>query len=116
MKFKAKIDHLNSKEGPLKAYASIVIDDALAIDGIRLLEAKNKHLFLSFPSRKYTDRNGDGKYKDVCYPLSAEVREEMTKAVVEAYKEELSVTQDEDNEESEQDEEDETEGQVLCNM
>jgi stage V sporulation protein G len=73
-------------EGTLRATATVNINDAFAIRGIKLMEG-SKGLFVSMPSYKA----GNGEYKDICFPCTAEARKEFDKAVVGAY--ELALTQ-----------------------
>jgi stage V sporulation protein G len=73
-------------EGTLRATATVNINDAFAIRGIKLMEG-SKGLFVSMPCYKA----GNGEYKDICFPCTAEARKEFDKAVVGAY--ELALTQ-----------------------
>ena len=85
-KITAKINRLldvpNSK---IRADATVYIADAFAIRGVKVIET-DKGLYVNMPSQKY-EKNGEMKYQDVCYPVSAEVRNALTVAVVEAYDE-----------------------------
>ena len=75
----------DGKKENLKAFASITIDNAFAVHGIRIIQGKDS-LFISMPSNKAAD----GKYLDIIHPLSTEVRDEVTKTIVEAYNKKLS--------------------------
>lgn len=89
-------------EGALKATASVNINRAFAVRGIRLIEG-SKGLFAAMPSRK----NQNGEYQDICFPITADARKALQNAVIEAYnqvlsqgqkqKEEQSVTQDQNS-------------------
>ena len=82
----AKIDvRINRRftEGSCKAIASATLFGNFAVRNLRLVEG-SKGMFLSFPS--YKDRQGE--YYDVCFPTSAQLRQELTDAVVEAYQQE----------------------------
>lgn len=70
------------KDSNIKGFVSIVIDDAIAVNGIRLIEGK-KGVFLSFPDRK----NKNGEYSDIAFPINNDAREQITDAVLKAYKE-----------------------------
>ena len=63
-------------EGTLRATATVNINNAFAIRGIKLMEG-SKGLFVSMPSYKA----GNGEYKDICFPCSSESRKEFDQAV-----------------------------------
>lgn len=65
-------------EGKTLAYVDIVVDNSLAIHGVRLVEGQ-KGLFLSFPSAKW---ERDGRYYAVVHPVSTEAREAIWQAVL----------------------------------
>jgi len=65
----------------LKAYATIVFDNAFIIRDLKVIEG-NKGLFVSMPSRK----RKDGTFRDVVHPLNPETRRMIEDRVVEAYK------------------------------
>lgn len=69
----------------IKAMASVNIGDAFAIRGVKVVEG-SKGLFVSMPSMKIGN-----EYKDICFPITAESRDDLNKAVLEAY--EQAVTQ-----------------------
>ena len=70
-------------ERPLKAFADIIINDALLIKGVRILEGK-KGLFVSMPR----ELAKDNKWYDTVRCLTQEVREQISKVVLSAYNEE----------------------------
>ena len=49
------------------------------IRGVRLVDGR-KGSFVSFPVRK----NKDGEYIDICYPITADLREDIHAAIEEA--------------------------------
>lgn len=69
-----------SQDGGIRGYASATIDGCLGIRGIKVMEGSNG-LFVSMPSRKTTDG-----YREVCFPVTAEFREQLHNTVLEAYK------------------------------
>lgn len=69
-----------AKEGPLKAVASITIDDAFAVHDIKVIEG-SKGLFIAMPSRK----TAEGEYRDIVHPISREARESIQQSILEAY-------------------------------
>ena len=80
-------------EGPLKAVVSLTFDAQLAVHDIMVIYA-NDRFFIVMPSRK----NGDGTYRDIAHPITAEFRVMVEEAVLTAYKEELARTEAESNE------------------
>lgn len=69
-----------TKEGNMKAVASVTIDDAFAIHDIKIIEGDNG-LFIAMPSRK----TPEGQYRDIAHPISQDAREVLQKAIFEAY-------------------------------
>ncbi len=66
--------------GNLKAYASVTLDDAYVVHGLRVLEGENG-LWVSMPASK----NKKGEYKDIFHPISRESREILINAVLERF-------------------------------
>ena len=81
-------------EGTLRATATVNINDAFAIRGVKLMEG-SKGLFVSMPSYKA----GNGEYKDICFPCTSESRKEFDKAVIGAYEQALAQGQDQEQKE-----------------
>ena len=71
---------LSKKETTLRAFASITIDDAVCITGIRIIEGSNG-LFMSMPQSK----DNEGEYHDIAFPVTKGAREAIQDAVLEAY-------------------------------
>lgn len=92
MKIDVKITSLNPGNGTTKAYASINLDDAIAIRNIRIVDGKNG-LFASMPSYQGSDK----KYYDLVFPLTTELREELNDAIVNAYQQTLTQLQEQSN-------------------
>lgn len=90
MKIDVKITNLYppSSEGSTRAYASATLDECFGIRGIKIVEGGKDGLFVSMPSRK----TQDGAYKDVCFPVTAEFREELHKNILDAYKQAITQT------------------------
>jgi len=65
----------------LKAFASITLDGAYVVDGLKVFDGQNG-LFVSMPSRKVPG----GGYKDVVFPVTREAREALQEAVIGAYR------------------------------
>ncbi len=69
-----------TKEGNMKAVASVTLDNEFAIHDIKIIEGE-KGLFIAMPSRK----TPEGEYRDIAHPISHEAREILQSAVLEAY-------------------------------
>ena len=69
-----------TKEGNMKAVASVTLDNEFAIHDIKIIEGE-KGLFMAMPSRK----TPEGEYRDIAHPISHEAREALQKAVLEGY-------------------------------
>lgn len=82
----------NDGEGAVKAGASVVIDNAIVVKGIKVVEGPNG-LFVSMPSKPKRENgqpvmeNGKQVYLDIVHPISAEAREEFVKAILDKYNE-----------------------------
>ncbi len=75
-------------QGGIRAYASATIDDCLAVRGIKVIEGGRDGLFVSMPSRK--TENG---YKEICFPVTKEFREQLHNAVLDAYQQAIALNQ-----------------------
>lgn len=69
-----------SKEGKMKAVASVTIDDEFVVHDIKVIEG-DKGLFIAMPSR----RSSDGEYRDVAHPINTSTRERLQAVILEAY-------------------------------
>ena len=67
-------------QGGIRAYASATIAGCFAVRGIKIVEGGKDGLFMSMPSRKTQDG-----YKDICFPVTEEFRNELKQAVLGAY-------------------------------
>lgn len=72
-----KVERENSR---MKGIASVVVDNAIAIHDIRIIEGDNG-LFIAMPSRK----TSVGEYKDIAHPINQEVRTMFEKEILDAY-------------------------------
>ena len=79
MKVDVKISSIRP-EGNVRAYASINLNDCFAIRNVKVVDS-SKGLFIAMPS--YKARNGE--YKDICFPVTKEFREQLNNAVIDAY-------------------------------
>lgn len=60
-------------EDRMEAYGSLTFDGDFVINGIKVMRSKEGELYVSYPSR----RNQNGDYKDICYPMTPALREEI---------------------------------------
>jgi stage V sporulation protein G len=67
-------------EVKVKAYVSIVLNDAIAIKGIKVIDT-DQGLMVGMPSRK----TKMGTYKDVVHPVTSEAREQLVDPILCAY-------------------------------
>lgn len=67
-------------DGAMKAFADIVINEAILIKGIRVIEGKNG-AFVSMPKMQGKDK----KWYETVKPLSDEVKNEISNVVLTAF-------------------------------
>jgi stage V sporulation protein G len=67
-------------KGNTVAYASVTINDLVAISGIKVINGENG-LFVSMPQGKGTDN----KYRDIAFPVTKELRQQLNEAVIEEF-------------------------------
>ena len=82
----ARIDRLNNYDSKTKAYATLTINDAFAIHGVRLIKGKNG-LFASMPSRAVTNEQGGTEYVPFANPITKEALDAVRTCLVNAYNE-----------------------------
>jgi stage V sporulation protein G len=70
-----------AKGGKIRAFASIVVDDCFIVNDLRVIEGREKQLFVTMPARKA--RNG--QMRDIAHPLNQETRESIEQRVLEEY-------------------------------
>ena len=61
------------------AFASVTINDMVAINGIQVIDGKNG-LFAQMPQTKV-----NGEYKDIAFPVTKDLRLQLNKAIVDTY-------------------------------
>lgn len=67
-------------KGSTVGFASVTLNDMFAVHGIRVINGE-KGLFAAMPSAK----DSKGEYRDICFPVTAELRKQLNTAVVDAY-------------------------------
>jgi len=80
----AKIDvrayPIAEPKGSTVAFASVTINDLVAINGIRVVDGE-KGLFAAMPQTKDTN----GEYRDIAFPVTKELRQQLNKAILDEY-------------------------------
>ena len=96
-----------SANGNRLAPASITLDNAFVVRGLSVMNG-SKGIFVNMPSQKGVDAEGNTKYFDTAFPLSKELRAELSNVVIGAYQQKLAELQNSasqrDSEPPEQDE------------
>ncbi|GHU35977.1 hypothetical protein FACS1894105_05580 [Clostridia bacterium] len=82
VKLDVRVYPIEDSGNNVKAFANVGIEDLVAINGIRVVDSE-KGMFVSMPQSK--DR--EGKYRDIAFPINGELRKELNKAVLDAYRE-----------------------------
>ncbi len=88
------IRKIEKEDSRMKGIASVLLDDEFAVHDIRIIEG-TKGLFIAMPSRK----TSTGGYRDICHPISQEVRSMFEKEILDAYENAENVSNEEETEE-----------------
>ena len=72
-------------EDKLKAFVNVTFDDCFVVRGMKVIKGATGY-FVSMPSR----RMSDGTYRDIAHPITNEFREQVERAILKQYKEEVS--------------------------
>ena len=83
MKIDAKISK-TFPTGNVKAIADVTLDDSIAIHGVKLIDSKNG-TFISMPSDRWQDKDGNFKHSDIVHPTNADTRSALFPAVQDAF-------------------------------
>ena len=78
VEFEVRIHSIKPNE-TVKASASVNINGMFAIRGVKIVEGSNG-LFIAMPSYK-----SGNEYKDICFPITSECREQLHSALMNAY-------------------------------
>lgn len=68
------------EEQKLRGFATMVIDDCLAVNGIKIIAGKDRS-FVQMPNVK----KKSGKFRDLAFPIKPEIRHLIERAVFEEY-------------------------------
>jgi stage V sporulation protein G len=72
----------NQEENSTKAFASVTVEDLIAIKGIRVVEGTKGH-FVTMPQ----SRDNEGNYHDIAFPVNGDLRKAMNTADLDEFKE-----------------------------
>ena len=64
----------------MKAVVSVTFDNAFVVHDIKIIDGDEK-LFIAMPSRK----TPDNEFKDIAHPINPEMREKLSKMILEKY-------------------------------
>ena len=76
----AQVYPLKEPRNNTLAMASLTIGGCFAVRGVKVVQGRNGP-FVSMPQAK----DGKGEYQDVCFPISKEVRDQVSKLVLDKY-------------------------------
>lgn len=83
---------LTANGGNRLAVANITLDDAFVVRGLGVMNS-SKGIFVTMPSQKGVDKNGNTQYYDSAFPLSKELRDSISNTVLGAYNGKLAELQ-----------------------
>ncbi len=89
MKYSVVIRSVFDNDRPLKAVASVTLDDDIAIHNVKVIKTADK-TFIAMPFENHTDKNGNETRRDVVHPISAEARKKLEEAVIAAYEQKIA--------------------------
>ena len=75
-----KVSITKGEWGKTKAMVTVEFDKCFVVGGLKIVEGSTG-CFVSMPNRKLTD----GTYKDTCFPITKEFREELIKTILDKY-------------------------------
>ena len=76
MDIQSKVIKNTDNKSPVKAYATVCLNNNIAIHGFRIIDigTDDDALYVAMPS----NRNSDGKYYDMAFPTRSEVKEDLS--------------------------------------
>lgn len=86
MNIKVEIKKVIKSEKPVKAYANIIIDDAVVIHSVAVVE-NDKGRHMSMPMTSWKTSKGEEITKPVCHPITSPARKVIEEALFAAYDE-----------------------------
>ena len=77
---KVVLRNKEKEDSRMKAIATVTLDEAFVITGIRLIQGDDK-MFIAMPSKT----GADGDYRDTAHPINSETRVMLQNTILEAY-------------------------------
>jgi len=81
IKLDVRVYPIDDPQGATLAFASVVVDDLVAIRGMRVVEGERGQ-FVAMPQSK---NQNDGKYHDIAFPVVKGLRKEINRAVLKEF-------------------------------
>ncbi len=69
-----------TNDAKMRAVVSVTFDNCFVVHDIKIIEGEEK-LFIAMPSRK----TPDNEFKDIAHPINPEMREKLSKMILEKY-------------------------------
>lgn len=88
MKLDVRINSIKPN-GAIRATASVNMNDCFAVKNLKVMDGKNG-MFVSMPSYKSPTT---GEYREHCFPVTKEFRDQLNNAVIGAYQQALAQSQ-----------------------
>lgn len=87
MGIKVTVTPTQNQDGCLKANASVILNDAFKVTGIRIGISQKGNVFVSMPDYKTgrLDDNGKDIYQDIAYPVTRQFRQELYDEIVKEF-------------------------------
>ncbi len=87
LSIKVTVTPIKEREGCLKANASIILNDAFKVTGIRIGISQKGNVFVSMPDYKTgrLDDNGKDVYQDIAYSVTRQFRQELYDEIVKEF-------------------------------
>lgn len=73
-----------TQDGKMRAIVSVTLNEKFVVHDVRIIEGSNG-LFVAMPSK----RTPNGEFRDIAHPINVEARQEIERAVLEAYTSEI---------------------------
>jgi stage V sporulation protein G len=84
-KLDVRVYPIYEPKGSTVAFASVAVDDLVAIRGIRVVDGE-KGKFVTMPQSKSEKEDGKVEYHDIAHPINGDLRKDMSAAVLDEYK------------------------------
>jgi len=86
MQYKIQVNDMKKNDGYLQGLATITFDDAIRVTGVKIGVGKQDSLFIGMPNYKTNAQvDGNDVYKDICYPVTQEFRNELYQRVFDTF-------------------------------